>query len=281
MLIIKSRGELGNQIFQYGAAKQALRPRETLVLLGFHQFLRTFPRVRARTLKYPYKKKATKRVQSFWLWLQTQVERGAVGTLLESSGGSPNSRIEGRTRTITVAEGFFQEPQNLDWEAINELADSLADSSHGSLSQNNSRGEPLACFVHIRRGDYLRWPNEKSPAALPAEWYQTQMRTVQDWATPEQVDFYIFSDDIELARQEIGHFPNTYFHSGTAEQDFVAMCSAQAGILSASTFSWWAAYFASRKSSGLFLAPRYWLGFRQREWQPPSLKADFLTFVDV
>jgi len=281
VLIIKSRGELGNQIFQYGAAKRALRRRETLVLLGFHQFLKTFPGVQANTLSYAYGKKATKRVQKVWLWLENQARIGRFGTLLENPSAHSVSRVEGKTRAVTVAEGFFQEPQSLDWGAINALGDSFALSTHGSTTAESPHEERPACFVHVRRGDYLRWPNTASPAALPAEWYKAQMRAVSEWAHPTPVDFHVFSDDVELATREIGQSPNIHFHSGTVEQDFVAMCSAQAGILSASTFSWWAAYFASRKSSGPFLAPRYWLGFREQKWRPPSLQADFLTFVDV
>lgn len=281
MIVIKSRGELGNQIFQYAAVMSALREGESLLLVGFHQLLQTFPQIRKKAFVYTYSKKATKRVQKAWLWLEMQANRGRIGSLAELPDKSPLRRRKGTFRALTLAEGFFQDPKLVDWRAIDDLA--LVFRASGKLSSGltyNKEGN-VNCFVHVRRGDYLRWPNLASPAAIPSEWYLSQMKAITDWAHPNQVNFHLFSDDIELATQEFDQVPNIYVHKGGFAEDFVKMCSAQAGILSASTFSWWAAYFASRKSSGPFFAPRYWLGFREREWKPENLRADFLTFVDV
>ena len=281
MIIIKSRGELGNQIFQYGAAKKALQEGESLVLVGFHQLCRTFPKLSRKTVTYAYGKKATKRVQKVWQWLENQESLGRLGRLHETRNGVSAHRTRGNIRGVTLAEGFFQDPDTLDWKSLDELVKAFQSTTSPPANSKNLEKGRMTCFVHVRRGDYLSWPSPESPAALPSQWYQAQMRAVTEWAHPNPVDFHVFSDDRELAAQEIGRQPNVLIHDGTVEEDFAAMCSAQAGILSASTFSWWAAYFASRKSSGPFFAPKYWLGFRQQEWQPESLRAEFLTFVDV
>ncbi len=279
MIFMKSRGELGNQIFQFGAAKFAARQAESVVLVGFHQLLATFPQLRQHAIVYPYKKKSTKKIQRLWLWLEKLSERGTIGLLREIGDNQTIRRSKGRLLNWTVMTGFFQNPNLIDCDAIERLAGFHAQSIRILAGASGSGQSRMTCFVHVRRGDYLSWPTIDKPAALPAHWYTSQMSSVSRTAGPKGVDFHIFSDDIESVKTEFGELENVKFHTGSLMEDFKFMCSADAGILSASTFSWWAAYFASRDSDGPFIAPRFWLGFREKKWSHPSLKANFLTFV--
>ena len=62
--------------------------------------------------------------------------------------------------------------------------------------------------------------------------------------------FFIFlSDDYWYIKDIFSHLTNSYISQGTALEDFALMSLCQAGILSASTFSWWGSYFAKKSCS--------------------------------
>ena len=56
------------------------------------------------------------------------------------------------------------------------------------------------------------------------------------------------------------------------------MKNCDGGILSPSTFSWWAAYLSSKKK---FWAPKYWHGHRRKEFYPIKFKSTFLKYEQV
>jgi hypothetical protein len=72
--------------------------------------------------------------------------------------------------------------------------------------------------------------------------------------------------------------PDTVFSTLQAGEDLALMARCDAGILSASSFAWWAAWFADRRSDGPFLAPLHWLGHAIGEWWPEHVASTFITY---
>ena len=51
------------------------------------------------------------------------------------------------------------------------------------------------------------------------------------------------------------------------------------GILSPSTFAWWAAFLCQRDfSNPAYIAPRYWIGHRSAKWYPPGIQTDWIQY---
>ncbi|NJN24116.1 MAG: hypothetical protein HC810_06620 [Acaryochloridaceae cyanobacterium RL_2_7] len=102
-------------------------------------------------------------------------------------------------------------------------------------------------FVHVRRGDYRFWPRRDIPAILPLSYYQRCIhRMRQKVAHP----FFVFtSDEPDYVAQNFGHLESFCIASGSAAEDFALLSLCHGGILSASTFSWWAAYLAMKRDA--------------------------------
>lgn len=57
------------------------------------------------------------------------------------------------------------------------------------------------------------------------------------------------------------------------------MKNCDGGILSPSTYSWWAAYLSNKR--GFFLAPKYWIGHRQKVLFPSYFTSKIITYKKV
>ena len=136
-------------------------------------------------------------------------------------------------------------------------------------------------FVHIRLGDYVQFKIKGESPVLPAEWYLRQTKELL--RRVPNLPLVVLSDDTARARSL---FPEaglnlTFLELGTSES-FHVMQNACAGVLSASTFSWWGARLASGSAGGPFIAPQFWMGFRTGEWFPSErIISDFLEYEVV
>lgn len=242
MIIAKSRGQLGNQIFQYGALKKISKRRELLFLVGFADFREAFSPQRRDAFVFSYRKKSIRVVQKFWTWLEKLVDLGVLGEIVESQSGEIHVKTGVFGINLSRA-GFFQNPDLMDFFSVESLADKK---SPRFIKPDSTKTEtkPLVCFVHIRRGDYLTWPSAEKPAAIPITWFLQEMRKMH--VNNPRITFKVFSDglsDFEITMLRQGGFS---FVIESLGGDFFSMSSADAGILSPSSFSWWAGHLASR-----------------------------------
>jgi hypothetical protein len=115
-----------------------------------------------------------------------------------------------------------------------------------------------AVAVHIRRGDYTL--DVEGNVALPMSYYSSAItQMMQNLRTPT---FFIFSDDINFARQNVRTDIPTVFvdhnDSSSAHEDLRLMSSCRHHIIANSTFSWWGAWLRSDPDA-IVIAPRNWM----------------------
>ena len=91
------------------------------------------------------------------------------------------------------------------------------------------RSDHLA-FVHIRRGDYLRWPSADAPAALPYTWYLNAIKSMQ--AKFPNCIFVLLSDDVLYLEDIFGSSSGFHISNNTPEVDLAIMSLCHSGILS-------------------------------------------------
>jgi len=134
-------------------------------------------------------------------------------------------------------------------------------------------------FVHIRRKDYLAFPSVEAPAVLALDFYQQCMKLMREkYNSPY---FILMSDDLLWVNENFSNQDDIFISSESEEVDFSMMTLCRGGILSASSFAWWGAYFSKiTNPDGLFLAPKFWLGHAQKTWIPIDSKAHWLHYVD-
>lgn len=105
--------------------------------------------------------------------------------------------------------------------------------------------------VHIRRGDYVMLGWE-----LPFYYYEQAMKKISKEL--ERVRFYIFSDDMIYARENIKETENVCFVEYSSDNrtidDLYLMSKCKHNIVSNSTYSWWGAYLNQNKEKKI-IAP--------------------------
>lgn len=281
MLFFHQSGRLGNQIFQYLSLMSMCREGEGLIIFGFKDLQEIFDGLQAKIINQDSPRLERAFYYRLYPRLQILSQRKIIATINEDCKLGVVLTENGLLNQIKlVKESYFQSQRFFDSQLANSLKikpKSLI-SAQQKLQAIAQGRTPI--FAHVRRGDYLGWPNKKQPAVLPASYYLKSIDVINSKINDP---FFIFlSDDYWYIKDIFSHLTNSYISQGTALEDFALMSLCQAGILSASTFSWWGSYFAKKScSEALFLAPKYWAGHRQKEWYPKFIESDFLTYVDV
>ena len=135
------------------------------------------------------------------------------------------------------------------------------------------------CFVHIRRGDYIQYPDKELPAILNLSWYLAAMKMME--SKYKIKNFIVCSNDIFYIKDTLAFDKrNIIFHSNVIEE-LCIMAKCRYGILSASSLSWCAARLSKDqyKSNNFFIAPKYWIGHRRKKWIPFQFEFKWIDYL--
>lgn len=112
--------------------------------------------------------------------------------------------------------------------------------------------------IHMRFGDYLEAATAANYGNLSENYYQRALLAVAGSSPIKSIQIQLFSDEpekgikllAEMGLENVSYLPAGAF---SAADELVIMSKFRRIILSNSTFSWWAGYFASKNS--LVVAP--------------------------
>jgi hypothetical protein len=119
-----------------------------------------------------------------------------------------------------------------------------------------SARNPVA--VHVRRGDYASTAQAIAKFGLLEADYYLASRVELEKRVAEPT-YFLFSDEMPLARDVLADWPVTPVASPTALEDFRLMSLCSHFIIANSTFSWWAAWLGTSPGKTV-VAPRRWFG---------------------
>jgi hypothetical protein len=284
MLLFIESGRLGNQLFQYAALRTIRAEGERLVLVGFDALQGVFENLDA---SFPVSSRSNllkvfHRIRpGFERFMGHQTLVGIVGERF--SGGRCQLEITpGRMARLRYCRIAYFQSDSLFADAVVaglRMRGELVRQANERLAATQSKGRHKV-FVHVRRGDYLRWPSRASRALLPGEWYDGCMdRFRRQYRDPL---FILCSDDPQYLRERFGAMRDVHIPAGNEYEDFALMCHCDSGILSASAYSWWAAYFVKRaRKDATLLAPEFWIGHPTKEWFPIGVKSPLFDYVPV
>ena len=285
MIIARSAGRLGNQLFVMAALRKVTGTDESLVLVGFEDLVQTFPEILRESRHIPLPR------QHWSLWNLVEKVLTFLGTLRVVSviTSHPTERRLVKQRGLfplaLFRGGWCQDEQLVDPTISQALFESFTNDSvraenWDSLSLPATQENPVF-FIHIRRGDYLSWPTPDFPAALPQVWYRDAMETIQE--SHPGARFLVFSDDPVIAAEFAQSTGVAVAVEANSHDTFAYMSACTGGILSASSFSWWGAWLASRQSPGPFIAPLHWITWGESRWDDSHSLQDtsFLTWMPV
>ncbi len=135
-------------------------------------------------------------------------------------------------------------------------------------------------FVHIRRKDYSNWPSKDYPALLDFDWYSKAIELIKKKINNPV--FIIMGDDQSYIQQYFKESQTTFISKNNLDVDLSIMSMCSSGIMSASSFSWWGAYYArlNNKDNCIFIGPNFWGGYKMKKWFPPNFKVDWITYLN-
>lgn len=107
------------------------------------------------------------------------------------------------------------------------------------------------CCIHVRRGDYLRYPEHH-----PTQTIQYYMSAIEKIPVKK---FMVFSDDAAWCKQHFTGVDFTVNDTSSVASDFQRMTSCGYFIIANSSFSWWPAWL-SKNEGKVVVAPSNWFG---------------------
>lgn len=266
--IVRLRGGLGNQLFQYAAARiyslSSGRPFKADItgytnsetqkvprgykLGNFNLELPIATEEEVKTLKYPFGL-----LSKAWRGIKTKV----LGLdYLDYHPALFKSRI-------TYLDGYFQSP--LYYKEREELIKKECSVKSELISDTAKKIEEqildsLSIAVHIRRGDLVTETDAaKTQGLCTPDYYAKSIARLLAEFSDEPI-FYIFSDDIQWVKEYMNFPKNSVYVSAFSLQDYEElhlMSKTKHNIIGNSTFSWWGAWL-NQDPNKIVIAPRQW-----------------------
>jgi hypothetical protein len=276
-IIVKIWGGVGNQMFQYAAAKAlALQTGRELVIdiLHFNRVhlnetprqykLNIFPAIKEVTA---LKKDVNNIVPQFRSPLLSRVYRNINKSIFNFNKSyrvdksSFYSEISVNQSHVTYLDGYWQSEKYFQAmsEEIRELFSLNYLDADPSLTENiEAIRSANSASIHVRRGDYIASPHSKQIHAICDPKYYEKAIDIVGKAASDGLTLFIFSDDIEWCRANLRiQFPHKFIVTTQDYHDLYLMSICNHNIIANSSFSWWAAWLNMNEDK-LIVAPKKW-----------------------
>jgi len=275
-VIVRLKGALGNQMFQYAFAKAVARKLNGRVLLD-RSWL-DLPNITEtyRLDAFKLDMALTSRVQNVIhrLLLNQRLPGPIRSTALaalsmdyereddQHLGQSLSTRYGKKPAKRIFCDGYFQRA-----EPIEHLLEDLREEFHLPVSSANCQKmldgiescESVA--VHVRRGDYVDNVHvRENMGPVTLDYYVRGFELMrQQLKSPT---FYVFSNDPTWVREKLAEGQEDIVvvdggEAGSDLADLALMRSCKHFIIANSTFSWWSAFLANNPDK-IVLAPKPW-----------------------
>lgn len=270
MMIVKLKGGLGNQMFQYAtglAASSILGEELKLDATGYDdpryinadtpRQYRLFPFNPSAGIATPNEVKMYK----YPFGIFSKAKRFAVLRVLKRHYSDYDPSFFKKYHKYI--EGYFQSEKNfinIKDRVLKEYTLKKEFESEVFLAEKKKIDITKSVSVHIRRGDYVSDPKTKSAHGVCSEEYYKQAIDIMRTKVRTPI-FYFFSDDIEWVKKEFGEHADFKYVSNSKLEDYeelMLMASCAHNIIANSSFSWWGAYL-NQNSNKIVVAPKKWV----------------------
>lgn len=265
-IIVRLKGGLGNQLFQYAFARNlALINKAELkvdasthydyeewncnrnYLLGNFNIQATPASQKELYLANNVRVWQRYRLVPKWIHVQEKAFDGFEREVLIKYNG--NLYVIGHWQN----ENYFKPISSLLKNEL-ELKKTFSDTYQRNIREENS------VAVHVRRGDYVTDPDysKKYTNLFLSGYYKRAIEFLTQKLT--NLVFYIFSDDMEWCKQNIVFPGYSLVYIDNTEDtihDFYLMTNCKHQVIANSTFSWWAAWLNEYENK-IVICPRKW-----------------------
>ncbi len=275
MIIVKLIGGLGNQMFQYAAARHLSHLRETPLLFDTSYIDKdpggayTKREMELDAFNIQIVKATQSEIDFFDIPHSNKITRSLqrnfpsfFKNVYAAESGSSFNKHFFKFPKNTYLEGFWQSEKYFlaireiilnDFTLKNKLDTEYEKYLHQIQSLN-------AVSLHVRRGDYVS--NEfvkQHHGNLPLSYYQDAIKFLNKFQS--NLDVFVFSDDIAWCRSHLNLEVNTHFvenlSGSNPHSEMYLMSKCKHHVVANSSFSWWGAWL-NTNSSKIVVAPRKW-----------------------
>ncbi|HVF82258.1 MAG TPA: alpha-1,2-fucosyltransferase, partial [Flavisolibacter sp.] len=270
----KILGGLGNQMFQYAAAKALANKNDTEVKVDISAFtnyqLRSYD---LDKLNVPLSVASPKEIENLKATnsLQRIVQRiipYSARKFYKEPYFHHDKNFERLGKDVYV-QGYFQSQKyfissedEIRKQFTLKAAVSKEIKEYGAALQSHH-----SVAIHIRNGDYKSAEMLNVHGILPLSYYEQAIRFIR--GKLPKAKFYVFSDDANVAQ---GNFLFNSFEivSGNVSQnhfeDLFLMSSCRHNIIANSSFSWWAAWLNDNPDK-VVIGPKKWFNHGPKDTQ--------------
>ncbi len=263
MIVVKLMGGLGNQMFQYAAARGLAKNGPVYTDQSFFKINKvSTDAFTARCYRLDvFKQLNVKKLDSFSSailgadnLIAKVLKRVLFPGLIYWHGESP---IAGK---MMYLDGYFQ--SEVHFRSIRSVLlkefefselNSKAQTWHREITQSSN-----AVSIHVRRGDYLNAPVAAYHGLLHQDYYRKAIALIE--ARVSRPQYFIFSDDATWCRQAFAFLGPTAQVVENDDQDWADMAlmsRCKHNIIANSSFSWWAAWLNTNPEK-IVIAPKKW-----------------------
>jgi len=276
MILVKLRGGLSNQMFQYAAARRLAAVHSTSVRIDTSWYDNIPAGATLRTYELHHLQITGERA-SRWETIGTD---GVRSTRVPDLPIALYRRLRPRYRF--VAERYFHfDPSVLAlpdnaclfgyWVSERYFVDAAEIIRREFRFRNppsleNQKwmarmAEAQSVAIHLRRGDYAADPAVTASHGLcGVDYYRRCVELVRQHVVEPY--FFVFSDDLNWARENLGLGTDAEYvdhnQGAPSHEDLRLMSCARHNIIANSSYSWWAAWLNQHESK-LVVAPERWM----------------------
>lgn len=276
MIIAQMKGGLGNQMFEYAAARSYQRSVSEKIILDTSicqdpvtrigelwdrpYAMHVFKNLKADTLNFSFYKTLNK--LDFSSKIKRKLFKLNTAFIVENSL-SPPGLLTTKKKNIYL-KGFFQSElyfKSIRNELLTEFEFPDLDSRNLAIKEKIVSTQN-SLSLHIRRGDYYSSENAVIHASVNANYYIKAIDFVHAQLGLGQIDTFLFTDDIDWAKRNFksDKLNINFIEKNEGEEnswkDMCLMSYCRHHIVANSSFSWWGAWLC--KNQGINVAPKYW-----------------------
>jgi len=271
MITTKLAGGLGNQMFQYAIGRHLALRNKTQLLLDISQLNNKDPNITFRTYELNIFNISAKIIPKEKIILPKIIKEILFRLLkrryIKQKGNSFNKEVLANYNKNICLEGYWQcENYFKDIEDIikQDFKIKIEPSEQNKVMLKKIKSTNSIC-IHIRRGDYVADPKTKAHHGVCSlGYYYNSIKEIKKKV--KSPVFYVFSDDINWARENIKIKDKTIFvninSTDKAYEDLRLMSNCKHFIIANSSFSWWGAWLSNNPNK-IVCAPYKW--FNQAE----------------
>lgn len=259
MITIRLMGGLGNQMFQYAAARSLAERQHSKLALDLSWFDQDFD-VESTARKYE--------LDCFRLDQSTQkFAKGLIGRLtnkFSQSYNEPHFHYDENFFSLAsnaTLSGYFQSEKYFSEIRPRLLADfhwvRQAEGINKDLVKNLEE-DTKSVSVHVRRGDYVTNAAAAKTHGLAGVAYYRKAVELISKDIP-QPNLYVFSDDPDWCKKHLTFKQPTIYiaHNTDGAEDLRLMRLCRHNVIANSSFSWWGAWLNENPDKQV-IAPQAW-----------------------